>query len=508
MATKTMVLPVAEWTPDMPDYNSPGSAYIHNCVPRTPQSYGPLSGLSVYSGSALNKRCQGMAAYLDPTGNVFNFAGDQNDLYTLTGTGTVFQVASKSVGAYNCQGTDMWNFTMMGSTVLAANISDNMQAFQIGVGTGTTFMDVGNGAPKAKYLAVVKNFLVAAFTSDPANGIRPQRIWWSGLNNYANWPTPGTASAAIVMSDYNDLLGDGGWIYGLVGNLGTADGAIFMENAVWRMMFNGPPGVFNFIPAEGVRGTQAPNSIVQFSNVVFYLGRDGFYMFDGTNSTPIGANKVDKWFFQNVDQSNLTRVVGAVDPINKLVHWAWPDSAALNGNPNHLLTYNWILSRWAYSDVTVETLGKLLSIGYTLDQMNIFGTFDSMPQIPLDSRYWTGGKDILAAMDTNHKLNYFSGSNLLAVIDTSEVAPVPGRICNIKGARPLVDGGVPLVAIGARNLLTAASSLDTAVAMNSLGTAPQRSTGRYIKAEITIPAGTVWNHCQGVEVDFNESGIR
>lgn len=378
-----------------------------------------------------------------------------------------------------------------------------------GPGTGGAVVPViAAVAPKARYAAIVRNFLVAANTNDPANGAQPQRVWWSALNDPTNWPTPGTAAAAQVQSDYNDLLGSGGWIQGIVGNLGTADGAVFMERAVWRMVYAGPPAVFYFFAAEGVRGTPSPGSIVQIGPLVYYLGRDGFYVFDGTTSRPIGVNKVDKYFYATVDQNNMARVVGTFDPINKLVIWAWPDTSATNGNPNHLLIYNWQLDRWSIADVTLEHLTTLLSFGYTLDSMNPLGTLDSMPQLPLDSRAWTGGKDILAAFDTSHQLNYFTGQNLAATIDLGEQQPFPGRRAQVKNARPLVDGGTPSVAVGTRNRLVDSVSFNSATAMNSLGACPQRANGRYVRGEITIPAGTNWTHCQGLELEATPAGIR
>jgi len=136
------------------------------------------------------------------------------------------------------------------------------------------------------------------------------------------FPTLGTASAAAVQSDSQNLYGDGGWIQGIVGNLGTADGALFMEHAVVRVIYAGPPGIFYFLPAEGVRGTPAPGSIVQLGALVYYLGEDGFYVFDGTQSKPIGIDRVDRYFFENVDQSKMFRIVAAVDPVNRLIVWA------------------------------------------------------------------------------------------------------------------------------------------------------------------------------------------
>ena len=506
MPAAPITLPVAEWAPDMPAFQSPGCGNVRNVVPRTPTSYGPLSGLSVYS-NALADRCQGAAAFLDAAGDVNLFAGDAHDLYALTSAGANWSVVSKAAAhPYAAPSESMWNFAVFGQRVLATDYVDPIQSFVFGA--STAFADLAAGAPKCRYLAIVRNFLVAANTSDPTGGAQPQRVWWSALNDPTDWPTPGSAAAAEVQSDYNDLLGAGGWIQGIVGNLGTADGAVFMERAVWRMVYAGPPAVFYFFTAEGARGTPAPASIVQLGPLVYYLGRDGFYVFDGTTSRPIGVNKVDKYFYAHVDQNHLARVVGAIDPINKLVMWAWPDLSASGGNPNHLLIYNWQLDRWSIADLTIETLLSLMSFGVSLDQMNVYGTFDSMPQFPLDSRVWTGGKDMLGAFDPNHRLSFFSGQSLAASVETTELQPFAGQTALIKAARPLVDGGLPSVALGTRNRLVDSVSFNAPTTMNGLGTCPQRANGRYVRGEITIPAGADWTHLQGLELEATPSGVR
>lgn len=590
-----LTLQIPEFAPDMPAFNKNVSAKVLNVVPRTPESYGPLSGITPYS-SALNNRCQGAAGFLDESSNVDLFAGDSEDLYLLTSSSTSFSTVSNAIGShpYTCSTDAFWNFLQFGQRIIAAQINDPIQSYLLGssakfadlayggitsiaivggtgytpgtyslsptnVGSGSGFAGTvtinnsgvlssvsitqpgrlfslnttipipagagsGSGgsltptiatvAPKANYAAVVRNFLVAANTNDPVYGIQVQRVWWGALNDPTNWPTPGTAAAAEVQSDYNDLFGPGGQIYGIVGNLGTADGAVFMEDAVYRMVYVGPPAIFDFFPAEGVRGTRSPGSIVQVGPVVFYLGRDGFYRFDGTMSAPIGATdqagitRVDKWFYANVDMNNLDRVVGACDPLNKLIIWAWPDTQATNGNPNNLLIYNWQIDRWSWAQLTIETLVGLKTFGTTIDAWaSIYTTLDDVP-FSFDSEAWIGGKDILSAFDASHMLNFFNGVNLPATIDFGEVQPFPGRLAIVKNARPLVDGGSPTVAIGTRNRTEDAVSFNAATAINSLGTCPQRATGRYVRGEVVIPAGANWNHIQGLELEVSAAGVR
>jgi len=505
---KTYSLLIQDFAPDLPDYNNDGSDIMLNVIPRTSKSYGPFPSMAVYS-SALTARCQGAIAELDTAGNVFNFAGDATKLYRLgSGSATWGDVSRLVGGAYATPAEGQWHFTFMNGRVIATNYIDDPQGFLID--TDTNFSRLSTGAPKARYCAVIKNFLMLANTTDGTFGNQPQCAWWSALNDPTNFPTLGTAAAAAVQSDSQNLYGDGGWIQGIVGNLGTADGAIFMERAVWRVIYSGPPGIFYFLPAEGVRGTPAPGSIVQLGALVYYLGEDGFYAFDGTTSVPIGLDRVDKYFFANVDQSNLFRINADVDPINKLVIWAVPFAGNTNGNPNVLMIYNWALKKWSMAQVDTEMLLRSLTFGYTLDGLDATGyTLDTLP-FSLDSRVWTGGKVTLAGFDTAHKLNYFNGASMAATLQTSEGQPIPPRRVLISRALPTVEGqgSSPSVAVITRDRLIDPQVAGAYVAINSLGYCPQRAAGRFVRYNIQMPAADPWIQMQGVDIDVVPIGER
>jgi hypothetical protein len=496
---------VASYMPDLPDFQNPGSPNARNVLPRTRQSFGPVGAPMVYSSSALSKTCQGAASYLDPSGNAYQFAGDANDLYEFSSL--AWTKVSKTLGIYSVPSTGQWRFEYFNGILLATDYNDQIQKFALG--TDTAFADLAGTPPKARYMAVVRGFLMLAGTNDGTFGQQPQRAWWSGIGNPTNWPTPGTLSAAQAMSSYNDLTGSGGWNQGIVGNLGNADGAIFQEHAVFRVMFAGPPNVFDFLPAEGVKGCPAPGSIIQVGALVYYLGEDGFYAFDGATSTPIGVDQVDKAFFADLDQNNIARITAAVDPINKIVFWCYPGQGNSGGNPNHILAYRWDLQRWSILDLTAEFMVRLLSIGYTLDQLfTVLGySIDGLPA-PLDSRIWTGGKILLGLFDTSHRLNYLTGSNMAATVDSGEQQLFAGKRALISAARPWVDGGTPSVAVGKRDRMSDAVAYTPASKMNAFGTCPLRTTGRYVRTRLTMPAGATWTNLVGLELDAEPRGER
>lgn len=515
MPAPPLILKVAQFAPDLPDLTGQGSANIRNVYPRTQISYGPIPGLSVYS-NALAARCQGAAAFIDAGHNVYIFAGDATDLFLIKAGATTWSNISKSAAVYNCGSDSMWHYTFFNGDVIATDFVDQPQYFTLG--TSTLFADLPGTPPKGRYISVVKNsFVVLANTNDPVNGSLPQRVWWSAAGNAraGGWPTLGTATAAQVQSGAVDLLGTAGWVQGIASDLSNADAAIFQEYTVKRMIYVGPPTVFDFVPAENVRGTPAPDSIVSANGIAYYLAQDGFCAFDGANVQPIGLDRVDRTFFGTgpdaCDPNYFFRIVGASDLINRMIWWAYPGLGNIGGNPNKLLGYNWGIDRWCIVDLSMETIIKVLTIGYTLDELwtELGYTLDTLPA-PLDSLLWTGGRLILGAFDLSHQMNFFTGDILAARVDTQEIQPFPGQRTLLTSARPIVDGGTPSVSIGKRETMQSTINYTPPLTINSLGTCPVRTSGRYVRGSITMPGGKdpAYTNISGIQLDGRPLGSR
>lgn len=515
------MIPLGPWLPDAPEFENPGSNTMLNCLPRTAGSYGPAPSTSAVTG-VLGARAQGGIYVRDAGGNVHGFAGDATKLYTNVAGSTAWVDISK-VGGYATASDESWQFTVFGERIIATNYTDPIQSFVMGV--DTVFSDLSADAPHARYVAEVKGFLMVANTSDPIDGAVPQRVWWSALDDPTSWPVPGTDAAAEVQSDFQDLVGTGGWNTGLVGGLSSADAAIFQERAVQRCVYIGPPAIFSFAVLSGGRGTPAPGSIIQVGEQAFYTANDGFYVTDGLQSVPIGADQVDKTFWSLVDQGKLYRITAASDPLNKLVYWAFPGPQSDDGNPNYIIVFNYDLKRWSLLNQSVEIMVRALTTGYTLEQLDVFGTLETLP-FSLDSRAWTGGLLNLACFDNTHALALFSGAPLAAVMDTSEASLNPKGLYHIDRVWPMIDamptinlppGAITFtddqppitVTMGQRNRLAEEVTWRTPTAVTTTtGSAPVRSTAVLQRARLQVAAGAIWRNAQGVLADGRNAGNR
>ena len=493
-----MLLPIADFAPDLPPNNASGaSANVVNLFPRTKESWGPVGTLSQYSSSALASQCLGAIMAIDTGANNYLFAGDAGALYLLSPGSSTFSNVSKG-GGYSLASGERWYFTQYGQRIIAAGQGQNLQSYVLN--SSSLFADLAAAAPQARYITTIKDFVMVANTFDGTNGDQPQRVQWCAIDDPTTWPAAGSTSEAQLLAGSQIIPGEQGWIMGIVGNLGNADGAVFFERAIWRVVFQGSPSVFGFYPAEGARGTPAPKSIAQLGSMVYYLGEDGFYAFDGSNSIPIGVDRVDRTFWSTVNASYLANVVGAVDPINRLVMWLYPSNSSTNGTPDSLLVFNWALNKWGFAQISAEYLFRAISQGYSLDSLDNTGyNLDTLP-FSLDSRVWTGGQVLMGAFTPQHTLAYFTGSPANTTADTVEVEPAAktGQRAFISTTRPMVDGASPTVSIGSRNRLVDAPSFTNASAMNDNGECPVRVDARYMRGRIQT-SGT-FTHLQGIEI--------
>lgn len=496
------LVPAAEFAPDMPDMPSITTDTAYNVVPLTPVSYGPMPSLQAFS-TALGARCQGGIAVTDFSGNVRVHAGDATKLYRLTSASTTPADVSK-VGGYTTGSTGGWSFAVFGQRIIATNFNDAVQSYV--EGTSALYADMiasGLTSLKAKYVATVKDWVVLGNTTDGTYGAQPQRVHWSAINDPTNFPTPGTTGAFTALSDFQDIPGKHGALQGIVGNLGTAHAGIFFERAVYRMIYAGLPDIFDFVPAEGARGLLVPGGVTQLGSIAYYIGEDGFYAFDGSNSMPIGKGKVDKFFKGDFQSNYLDRVCAASDPTTGLVFFAYPGSGAMAGQCNRLLIYAPWLQRWAATEasaITIDYLMRGATFGYTLEGLDAFGTLETLP-FSLDSAVWVGGRSVLSAFDSNHKFGYFDGSNLAAKVDTSDFEPFEGMQSTITRVRPLVDSSAATIAAFARDNISAAISFGTGIAQEANGSVCTRSRGRYHRFRLQTAAGTSFTHISGGQVE-------
>lgn len=482
-----VTLPPAQYMPDIAAVDATGSNDILNVLP-TGAGYRPMPGTTVFSSSALGAYARGLAALVDTAGSGRNFAGDVSKLY-LMNTSSVWTDVTNTGGAYALGEEDVWDFALFGANVVATTINEPVQRYILG--TSSNFTDLAGTPPRAAVAAVVRDQLWLGNLSTDNKGVA-----FSDANDITQWSS-GLAD--------NQSFPDGGTVQRI---LGGEYALIFQSETIRRATFIGGSVVYRFDEMGTNRGLLAQRAIARRGWDVWFLDVDGFYYLNANTGEfrPIGAERVNRTFFADLNSQFEFRITAEVDPNNQVVFFSYPSQASTDGTPDKLLIYNYALDRWAIAEVTTELIGRFKSLSITWDGLdNNYATIDDV-DISFDSSTWVGGVLSFVGFNTSNQMLTFSGSNLAATVCTEEREPVPGGRVFVDAALPLVDTSSAVVAIGARERMSDTLSFTSGTSMESNGVCPVMASGRSMCARTRVAAATDWTKYTGVRVSGQPDG--
>jgi hypothetical protein len=479
---------------------------VENVIPRTPGTYSPMPSFQTSATTALAASPRGAYSACDSAGNGANYVGTAAKLYAMT-SGTKPNFADRSGAVYTLATGETWSFAEALGNIYASNGTDVIQ--KVATASASNFANHPDAnAPKARYIAYIQpGFLICGDINDPTVGIQSQGIRWSALGNPDSFPLLGSAAAIAANSDWQAVTGNNGRFRGFAPNLASCSAALFFEQAVYRMIFIGGSKIFDIQPVEKLRGTQAPNSIIQVGQVVYFLSPNGFFSFDGTQALPIGEGKVNTTFFKDADPNYLKNVWGAADPISGLCFWCYAGVGNIAGAPNRIMVYSPITGRFGtIVNPTGNNIFISRTLGTSLDGIDALGyNLDTLPY-SLDSSFLTGGNLALSGFAGDNKFGAFSGSNMAFTVDTMEAELIPSRCARVNSVRPVVEGDVCYASVGGRTLLSGGPTFDAAVAQDRYGNCSARNEARYHRVRLTAPAGNLVTHIRGAEVNGYSPG--
>jgi hypothetical protein len=543
-----------EWLPDQPSITGAVTDAV-NCYPVT-NGYAALREAVDYSANAGQNLLVAFAGKFAGASSLF--AAGATQIYKFNPSNTNLDALTTT--GYST--VESWDITQFGSKMVLANGTDKLQAYDLS--SSTYFADLAAAAPTARYVTVVRDFVVAASAAGEEN-----KVYWSDINDETDW-TPGAASQSDTQ-----LIPDGGDITGLAGG---EYGLIFLERAIYRMSYAGSPYFFQFDAISRTLGCISNGSIAQFGELTYFLSDDGFYVCDGKSVKNIGVEKINRWFFDNCVLGEIpTKMSATVDPVRKLVIWNFTNSFG----GRYLLYYSIDLNKWSYGTTDVVSLSYGLTPSATLEQLDIYyfdttnqktgtytqssttvtvtvtdhgletgayvsfdatsgagvdGTFpitrtsaniftftaatsatittsnctitlpsidNTAEQIPFDSRTWAGGQLIFVGV-RSQRIVVFSGALQSAYVTSGDI-DIGRSIITL--AKPIIDNGTGTVAVASRALLTDQVEFGTASTPDSENRCGLRANGNYHRIKVS-PTSVNWKTLTGCEIEIATQGTR
>lgn len=213
------------------------------------------------------------------------------------------------------------------------------------------FWNAENGlvANPATLIATAPAAATAIFTAMPqrqvvalgaeASGTQdPLLVRWSNVDDYTDW----TATPTNQAGSYRIPTGSR-----IVGGLqAPQQGLIWTDNALWAMQYIQPPFIYGFNKLGDGYGLIASRAMGILGNQVFWMGHDGFFVYDGGGINVVPCSVWD-FVFRNLDATQVEKITCAPNSSFNEISWYFP-SASGNGEVDSYVKYNKLENLWDY----------------------------------------------------------------------------------------------------------------------------------------------------------------
>lgn len=485
-----MMIPFGPWQPDADPVTARGVLTdMRNAWP-TKAGWRPQRGLLAASEQEIggDQTVSGIWTATRLEGDIEIFIANADRIYRVPSRAA----DPVSVGGpFSVADGMRWRSVQFGDTLLATNFLDPIKAYDLSL--GGNYVTLSADAPKARYIAPVRDFVVVAHTDDEVDGTDVYRTQWhgftGGLPDITNW-TSGQADLQRVA--------DIGQINGLTGG---EFGTIVGESGVAVMAYGGP--LFQFTTKERRIGTRLPNSVSQYRQATVFWSPEGWASFDGQSVTMIGAERVDRWFADDCDEEHGWRMWSTVETGRGHMLWAYCGKGHRN-RPNRLLRYIPTIDEWSVSDLEVDALGSGKTFALTLDD-DYFNNLDAFTGNLDDPALWTSLPQTLCV--ANSRLAGFQGGPLTAMFETPELS-LGGEFNRFLLARARVvrNGGTSSMSVAARERHDDDVSWSQIVGERTNGELRMRVPGRTHRLRSFVSGD--WRSAAGVSVNGQQLGVR
>jgi hypothetical protein len=481
-----MASPVAiqlgEWRPDRAPHMSPDLSEAVNVL-SVAGGYAPVPSHVPLTGTHLGFRAQGFFSVPSVTG--------QPIVYSATGQ-RVYRIRNGSFDQAYYAGdiSDApWWFAELAGEI----ITGNRFVSPVAGNPGNEFAPVSADAPAAACGAVVdRNFLmIGNLTSDGVDGPQPARVRWAGFRNIRTWGT-----SVGTQADFENMHDEGGPVIQITRQ------TVFQRKAITRITPN-PTTVFQFDTVEIGRGPITRGAVCNIGLFDAFIADDGFFLWNGIQSVPIGDEKVNDWFAKNVNPARVDRISSGYDPTTRCILWAFPEIG--QDDNSAIISYSMADQRWTLIRKAMQYIGASATFPATVESMPTPDTSG----VSWDDPIYAGKKPVLAGIDSNHTYGTFTGSAMAYTLTTGDYISAPGQRSFVSGVRPIIDDTATTVAVGIRAQRDSDPIIwNPATSPGVDGKCPARADARTLRYRMAGNAANTWSRAVGIELDVQPSGER
>lgn len=204
-------------------------------------------------------------------------------------------------------------------------------------GTSTRAVTISQAPVTNKFVLISpQNRYVIAMGAYDGTDSNPMFIAWCSQNDYTDWvPTIQNTAGDTQLSSGNLIM--------------TAvlarDSIIISTDTTIYQMYPDSTFVFGF-KIIGVGGCISPNGMVQFNGIVYWMGSNQFYSYDGNIN--ILQCDVRSYVFDNLDVLQAYKIYGFVNSQWNEIWWYYPSTSSPDGECDSYVAYDYVQNCWHF----------------------------------------------------------------------------------------------------------------------------------------------------------------
>lgn len=226
---------------------------------------------------------------------------------------------------------------------------------------------------------------VIAFGCDPFTDVGvqdPLLIRFSDQESVVDWLPTATNTAGDLR------LGSGSKIIRAVET--RQQTIIFTDVSMYAMQFIGPPFTFGLSKVSENITVQSPNAVVAVDDRIFWMGRNEFYVYEGTvNRLPCSVRDL---VFNDMNFDQVEKIFAAANTANSEIWWFYPSANSTEND--RYVAFNYLENLWFYGSLArtawldrgIEQLPMAASTDHRLyNHETGFDDGSTVPASPIDA---------------------------------------------------------------------------------------------------------------------------
>jgi len=305
--------------------------------------FGPRGGGIYYWDATNTVSTRGVS--LNSLGGTVTFTVASPTVVTLTRVlteGTAVQFAVSSGGTLPTGITASTTYYLFNVAGLQANLLDSAGALVnvTGAGSGTFSISLLVDVPTVQngvFVSDTSRFIFAMGSNDYGSAtLEPMLIRWSDQDNPLVWTPDATNQAGDVR------LSHGSEIVAFVQT--RQEVVVFTDSSVYSLQYLGPPLVWSSQLLGDNVSIAGPNAAIIASGVIYWMGIDKFYIYDGRVQTL--PCDVRRYVFGDFALDQRTQVYAGTNEAFNEVWWFYPSSGATKND--RYVVFNYVEQVWYY----------------------------------------------------------------------------------------------------------------------------------------------------------------